>query len=243
MKLKSIISSIVCFICTAVCFYTVPVQAAETYKLSAANYKVIINGSEYQDANLPILNYQGRTYAPMRSMLEAAGCEVDFSNGAATVQSGGTPVISNSSASQTVNKEYILTKANYKVVINGKDYQDDSFPILNYDGRTYAPMRSMLEAAGLTVDFANSVATVKTSQNSDSGNPNINDYMTIREIFESTNLMPSFNMDNRTVEVYNSNKELLLVIPKEYTHEFDRVMMILKSYYESDLKPLIDKNK
>jgi len=56
-------------------------------------------------------------------------------------------------------------------------------------------------------------------------------------------LIPSFNIGNRTIEIYNDKKELLLVIPKEYTHEFGESMMILKSYYESDLKLLIDRNK
>ena len=243
MKPKSIISFLICFISVTVCIFAAPVQAAETYKLSIANYKVIISGSEYKDEDLPILNYQGNTYAPMRSMLEAAGLKVDFANGVATVESGGTPVVTNSSAAQPVKNDYTLSKANYKVIINGKEYTDENLPILNYEGQTYAPMRSMLEAAGLKVDFANGVATVEAPQSGAALNPNINDYMTVREIFESTNLIPSFNRDDRTVEVYNNNKELLLVIPNEYTHEFDGMLMILKSYYESDLKPLIDKNK
>lgn len=50
-------------------------------------------------------------------------------------------------------EEYICYKADYKVVINGKTYEDAELPILSYKGNTYAPLRSMLSAAGLNVNW------------------------------------------------------------------------------------------
>jgi len=50
-------------------------------------------------------------------------------------------------------EEYICYKADYRVMINGKEYKDPDLPILNYKGYTYAPLRSMLEAAGLNINW------------------------------------------------------------------------------------------
>ena len=239
MKLKFLFC-----LCLILSYSVTVCEASEQYRLSVAEYQIKIYESNYHDEGFPILNYQGRTYAPMRSMLEAAGFKVDFTNGVVTVESGGRiSVAAESPSSQPTKKDYILKRADYKITIDGKDYIDDSFPILNYEGRTYAPMRSMLEAAGLNVNFENGIAIIEAPANFTADNPNITDYMAVREVFENTSLIPSFNIGNRTIEIYNDKKELLLVIPKEYTHEFGESMMILKSYYESDLKLLIDQNK
>ena len=48
-------------------------------------------------------------------------------------------------------EEYILHKANYSLIINEADYTDEELPLLNYNGSTYAPVKSLLEAAGLDV--------------------------------------------------------------------------------------------
>ncbi len=56
-----------------------PVSAAiERYICYKADYKVIVNGTEYTNPDLPILNYKGNTYAPFRSILEAAGLSVNW---------------------------------------------------------------------------------------------------------------------------------------------------------------------
>lgn len=52
-----------------------------------------------------------------------------------------------------VIEEFICYRADYKVMINGKEYTHDTLPILNYKGNTYAPFRSVLEAAGLKVNW------------------------------------------------------------------------------------------
>lgn len=64
-------------------------------------------------------------------------------------------------------EQYILTKADYKVEIQGKEYKDAENPILTKDGVTYAPLRSMLTAAGLDIgwDEGRGVASVKSKSN------------------------------------------------------------------------------
>lgn len=49
-------------------------------------------------------------------------------------------------------EEYICKKAQYKVMIDGKEYSNDEQPILNYNGRTYFP-RAFLEELGFVIKW------------------------------------------------------------------------------------------
>ena len=67
------------FIIAAIIFSAIPIKAAiEEYICYKANYKVMINGVEFIDPDLPILNYKGSTYGPFRAMLETAGMTVSW---------------------------------------------------------------------------------------------------------------------------------------------------------------------
>lgn len=67
------------FIVGALLFTALPIGAAiEEYICYKADYKVMVNGVEYISEDLPILNYKGYTYAPFRSILEAAGLNVNW---------------------------------------------------------------------------------------------------------------------------------------------------------------------
>jgi hypothetical protein len=70
-------------------------------------------------------------------------------------------------------EQFICTKADYKVAINGKDYSHPDLPILNYKGNTYAPLRSMLQAAGMDVTWnaATKKAEVSTKESEGSKVP------------------------------------------------------------------------
>lgn len=50
-------------------------------------------------------------------------------------------------------EEFICYRADYKVLINGEEYISEDLPVLNYKGNTYAPFRSILEKAGLDVNW------------------------------------------------------------------------------------------
>jgi hypothetical protein len=57
----------------------IPISAAiEEYILYKADYSLLINGTEYADTELPLLNYKGYTYAPVRSVFKAAGLNVEW---------------------------------------------------------------------------------------------------------------------------------------------------------------------
>lgn len=67
------------FLFAAVLFNIVPIGAAiEEFVLNKADYKLIIKGVEYKDPDNPILNHNGTTYAPVRSLLTAAGLDVEW---------------------------------------------------------------------------------------------------------------------------------------------------------------------
>ena len=44
--------------------------------------------------------------------------------------------------------QYILTQAQYKIVVNGVKYTDTENPILNYNGTTYVPLRAIGKLLG-----------------------------------------------------------------------------------------------
>lgn len=67
------------FLTAALLFTAIPIGAAiEEYICYKADYKVMVTGTEYINEDLPILNYKGNTYAPFRSILEAAGLNVHW---------------------------------------------------------------------------------------------------------------------------------------------------------------------
>lgn len=80
-------------------------------------------------------------------------------------------------------EEFILYRAQYRVIINNKEYTDPDLPILNYKGYTYCPMRSMLKAAGLTInwDAENGVAEVDNPIKASPSNPIKNETNDIKQ--------------------------------------------------------------
>jgi len=62
--------------------YAIPAvgSAVQTYVLTKADYPVVVNGSPVGGAELPILNYEGSTYIPMRAVGEILGAEVSWND-------------------------------------------------------------------------------------------------------------------------------------------------------------------
>lgn len=46
-------------------------------------------------------------------------------------------------------EQFILTRAQYPIVVNGAEYHDDEYPILNYNGRTYIPLAKIADLLGV----------------------------------------------------------------------------------------------
>lgn len=45
-------------------------------------------------------------------------------------------------------EKYVLSKLQYKIIVNGVEYKDDTQPALNYNGTTYVPLRSVGKLLG-----------------------------------------------------------------------------------------------
>lgn len=61
-------------------------EAAAKYVLTLANYPVHVNGVPYADDSLPILNYKGSTYVPLRSVGSLLGSRVAWNAAAKRVE-------------------------------------------------------------------------------------------------------------------------------------------------------------
>ena len=53
-------------------------QTVRDYILNDAKYPIYVNGNQYQSETLPILNYQGSTYVPLRAVSELLGVKIDW---------------------------------------------------------------------------------------------------------------------------------------------------------------------
>ena len=50
-------------------------------------------------------------------------------------------------------KQYVLYKPDYKVYFGDNEYNDKDYPILNYKGKTYVPIKVMVDAFDLNMDI------------------------------------------------------------------------------------------
>ena len=82
-KLSNLGLFIAGFLC---CLILVPsVYALSDYLCKVVEYPVYIDGVEYSTEKLPLLNYEGNTYAPLRSILETAGLTVKWDDATSSV--------------------------------------------------------------------------------------------------------------------------------------------------------------
>ena len=100
-----------------------------------------------QESGIPFVDENSRTLVPLRAVMEAYGCAVDWESGShtATVTLDGVTV---------------------RVPVGSSSYEilSDTFPMdtaaVIRDGRTYLPIRFVLEAFGAQVDWDGNTSTV-----------------------------------------------------------------------------------
>ncbi|HYE12248.1 MAG TPA: stalk domain-containing protein [Patescibacteria group bacterium] len=67
------------FILGALVFTVVPIYAeVKEYVLQLADYKLLVDGTEYNDTEQPLLNYQGSTYIPLRKVSDILGVQLNW---------------------------------------------------------------------------------------------------------------------------------------------------------------------
>lgn len=120
---------------------------------------VVIDGETVAftaDSGVPFVDENGRTQVPLRAVMEQYGCSVtwDAVNQAAVLTKDGTTVV------VPVGKSYIT--------VNGARVATDTAAQVK-NGRTYLPIRAVLEAFGAEVTWENGKVGVSSSAASASG--------------------------------------------------------------------------
>ncbi len=170
MKLKRSLSLIICII---MLMSAMPVMAADTIYVVPINVMVggkVFLPTDVNGKNVPVFAYNGTTYAPLRALAEAYGLEVGYNGEKNLATVGGTPsangVVSKGTA-QALTKATNLNVTPINIEVNGsvfqpKDVNGKNVPVFAYNGTTYAPLRALAEAYGLSVgyDGAKNMATV-----------------------------------------------------------------------------------
>lgn len=129
-----------------------------TYTLTEATYPVEVNGAAYVDSELPILNYKGNTYVPLRSVGDLLGASVawDDVQRRVVIQSNGEQTLCNvafcnvkvsgSGGAYTVTGEARVFEAvmNYAVE-DGHQYLLEDFHMLGEGAPSWSPFSLELE--------------------------------------------------------------------------------------------------
>jgi len=140
---KTVTTVVVVFVAVCViCAMWIPAQAAELIS-------VYVNGRKVNFPDAPAyLDENGRTQVPVRFVVEALGCTVEWDdvNQYVTINGNGTTVL------------FMIGQKIYKV--NGVTMPSmDTEAVLN-DSRTYVPVRFAAEALGATVRWDNDTRSV-----------------------------------------------------------------------------------
>lgn len=121
--------------------------------ISAYATNISINGKSVdftEDSGYPFVDENNRTLVPLRVTMEAAGAYVDWNSNNQIVQ----VLTSHTTILVPIGKNYILN--------NGEKIETDTKAIIK-NGRTYLPIRAVLEASNFSVDWDNKTQTVFAS--------------------------------------------------------------------------------
>ncbi len=173
MHLKKIISFILCL--ALLCSLVPTAFAATTQSIEVSPINIMVGGKVFlpTDANgknVPVFVYNGTTYAPLRALAEAYGLTVGYNSEKKLATVEGTPsgdYVGTKGTAQALTKRTTLKVSSINIEVNGKVFQPKDangkpVSVFVYSGTTYAPLRALAEAYGLTVgyDSTKKLATV-----------------------------------------------------------------------------------
>lgn len=122
-----------------------------------SDVSIVIDNKEVEftaSSGEPFVDANGRTQVPLRVVMEQYGCDVewDSANNAVVITKGDTTVI------VPIGQSYIL--------VNGKSVAMDTAALVQ-NGRTYLPIRAVLEAFGADVEWDNGKVSVTSPASSE----------------------------------------------------------------------------
>jgi len=176
MMLRKLCSLLLCL--TLMLGMSIPIYAASGQKITVDPIKVMVGGKDFlpTDANgdnVPVFAYNGTTYAPLRALAEAYGLTVGYNAEKNLATVDGTPsgdFAGTKGTKQVLTKRTVLSVTPINIEVGGtvfkpKDAAGKPVSVFAYNGTTYAPLRALAEAYGLTVgyDSEKQLATVTFS--------------------------------------------------------------------------------
>lgn len=129
-KYKQLVIGILigCFLCSFM-----PISAAvEQFILTKADYKVLVNGQEYNDAQLPTLQYNGNTYIPLRNVANILGVKLNWNETENQAEIGTSKVSSATTAVMPTDHDSDQIKF----------YKQDDISFANDNGTIYISFKS-----------------------------------------------------------------------------------------------------
>lgn len=162
MRLKRFLSLILC--CVMLASLAVPASAAMTITVDPINVMVggkVFLPTDVNGKDVPIFVYGGTTYAPLRALAEAYGLTVGYNAEKRLATVDGTPsadFVGTKGTKQALTKRTSLSVSSINIEVNGevfrpKDANGKDVSVFVYNGTTYAPLRALAEAYGLTVGY------------------------------------------------------------------------------------------
>ena len=173
MMLRKLCSLLLCLV--LMIGMSIPAYAASGQKITVDPINIMVDGKTFlpTDANgdnVPVFAYNGTTYAPLRALAEAYGLTVGYNTERNLATVDGTPsgdFAGTKGTKQVLTKRTVLSVAPINIEVGGavfepKDAAGRPVSVFAYNGTTYAPLRALAEAYGLTVgyDSAKQLATV-----------------------------------------------------------------------------------
>lgn len=147
---------VLCMVLAVVMLFSLSVSAFA----AQSDVSIVIDNKEVEftaSSGDPFVDENGRTQVPLRMVMEQFGCKVEWSsaNNAAVITKGDTTVI------VPIGKSFII--------VNGSVVPMDSAALVQ-NGRTYLPIRAVLEAFCAEVEWDNGTVFVTSPASSEFDN-------------------------------------------------------------------------
>ncbi len=190
--LKKFISGII--VGTIISITSIGVFAtSQSYTLTKSDSPIIVDNVQYVSQELPIMNYEGSTYVPLRAISEMLGAEVNWNNDTRTIEivssNNTTSIVNNNS--QTTNPVVDTTS---DLVVN-----TITSPISNNETATLSVIGSPNTEYSISVYYGSGASTasgleVATSDNNGivswswkiGGNTNVGTYRIVIQSIDGT---------------------------------------------------------
>ena len=164
MKYKRILSLVLALV--TVLSLAVPAFAASKQNISVSPIDVMVGGKVFlptdpNGKNVPVFEYNGTTYAPLRALAEAYGLTVGYNKEKNLATVDGSPsgdFAGSKGTAKALTKKTTIAVSPINIEVGGKVFQPKDpngkdVSVFVYEGTTYAPLRALAEAYGLTVGY------------------------------------------------------------------------------------------